>query len=397
MKVLQICSKPPLPVVDGGTRAMHQLSELLLQEGAELKLLCISTPKHPFNATIDSMMEQTKMEHVFIDTSLKISKALINLFTLKSYHIERFESEVLRRRILEILRKEKIDIVILDSLFSAVYWNEIRNNSKARIFLRAHNVEYLIWEERAKTTSNPFKKWYFNLLSKRLKRFELFVANNADGVLCISEKDLNTFKSDSCKSKLYTISFAADFLADEAAILNKEKPSAYHLAAMDWQPNLEAVLWFVNEVWPLLKRKNNEIAIHLAGRQMPPSLVEKSEEQLHIQSDISDLKTFLNQHSMLIVPLLTGSGVRIKIIEALGLGKVVISTSKGIEGLALEHEKNVLIADNAEEFANAIAICAKNESLHNKIAENALKFARENLSKKPIGKTLIEAIQTERN
>lgn len=393
MRVLQICSKPSYPPVDGGTMAMHQLSEMLLQQGADLKILCFETPKHPFRGEKGDFLTQTQYECVQINTQIKAKDALINLFSSQSYHIQRFIHENVKVRLERLLAETQFDVIILDSLFSAAYFNFIRKRTKARIYLRAHNVEYIIWENLAKGEKNPIKKWYLQLLAKRLKDFENQILDTVDGVLCISSVDMEHFKTMNCKSPLHLIPFAAPKLAPHPSLAEKTIPSAYHLASMDWFPNEEAVQWFIQEVWPILKKKNKQIAIHFAGRKMPDYLVKCSEPGLTIHADVEDILSFIKQHSMLIVPLQSGSGIRIKIVEGLAMGKAIISTSKGAEGLELTHRENILIADSPEEFAKAICDCAENIELHNKIAENALKFATEKLSQQEIGKKLRSALQ----
>ena len=171
MKILQICNKPPYPAVDGGAIAMNNTTQGLISNGYEVKVLAISTAKHPVN--IESLPEDylvsTKFESVFIDTSIKLKDAFINLFSSKSYNIERFISNDFTKKLIETLEKEKFDIIIIESLFVAPYITAIKKISKAKIVLRAHNVEYKIWERISSNTKNPIKKTYLSLLAKRLK------------------------------------------------------------------------------------------------------------------------------------------------------------------------------------------------------------------------------------
>ncbi|MFN4121927.1 MAG: glycosyltransferase family 4 protein [Flavobacteriales bacterium] len=393
MRILQICSKPSFPPVDGGTQAMHQLSEILLEQGVELKILCFETPKHPFQASQEGFLKRTNFECIKVDTRVKIMDMIANLFGKQSYHIQRFLNTNVEDRLKQLLAETAFDVIILDSLFSAAYYDTIRKKTNAKIYLRAHNVEYIIWENLARGAKNPIKKWYFNLLTKRLKSFEVHMINSVDGVLCISAVDLELYKQLKGQRRLYLISFASSKIAQRPSLLQQSHPSAYHLASMDWYPNVEAVQWFIKKVWPVLKEKNQKIEIHFAGRKMPDSLIKQSEPRLHIHSQVDDISYFLDAHTMLIVPLQSGSGIRIKIVEGLAMGKAIISTSKGAEGLGLKHGENILIADTPEEFAQAICDCAENIELHNKIAENALKFAAEKLSRQEIGKNLMAVLQ----
>ena len=394
MKVLQICSKPPCPSVDGGTLAMHQISEMLLTHNIDLKILSISTAKH--NAQQEKIdqnyLQKTSFEHVYIDTKVKVPDAFLNLFTNKSYNIERFRNKVFEKRLKEILQNNNFEVILLESLYVTPYVALIKKYSTAKIVLRAHNIEHQIWQKLSEEANNLFKRLYLQLLAKRLKNYELNMLQHLDAILTFSENDKSSFEAFGFKKNIQIIPFGSDFNQNSFEKLT-HKNSVFHLASMDWQPNLEAVYWFIKEVWPILKKLNKDVVVHLAGRNMPEGIVMLAEERLLISGEISDAKAFMQNHGIMIVPLLTGSGIRIKVIEGLSHGKVIVSTTKGIEGIDLTDKQDVLIADNAHDFAARIDECINNRELYDKIAENAFKFASQNLDRKLIGDKLIAALQ----
>ena len=167
MKVLQVCLKPPYPKVDGGCIAMAAMTESMLMAGHSVKVLCMSTHKHPFDASKvpSEILRNTEMEAVAMDTRLKPHKALANLFTSQSYNIERFFSKAFETRLISILKEGEFDVIHLESIFCTPYMETIRKYSKAKVVVRTHNVEHHIWEQLAENEAIAVKKWYLNLLA----------------------------------------------------------------------------------------------------------------------------------------------------------------------------------------------------------------------------------------
>ena len=147
MKILQLCHKPPFPPVDGGAIAMNNITQGLLALGHQVKVLTVETAKHPIDPNLSSDYKLlTEFDSVFIDTSIKKKDALINLFQDRSYNIQRFVSEELNEKLNNLLEEKSFDLVILEGLFVAPYYKVIRKQHKGKIILRAHNVEFKIWE-----------------------------------------------------------------------------------------------------------------------------------------------------------------------------------------------------------------------------------------------------------
>ncbi|UPT66208.1 MAG: hypothetical protein M0D57_17250 [Sphingobacteriales bacterium JAD_PAG50586_3] len=172
MKVLQLCNKPPFPTVDGGTIAMHALTRGLLDAGHTVKVVSIETSKHPFkqDKLSETYKHETQAESVFVDTGIK-PVALITAFIKDDlYILKRFVSDKLKQRLIQILQADEFDVILLESIYVAPYIDTIRKHSSAKIILRAHNVEYLIWKrlyDNEKTYSAVYtlKQWCGKWLS----------------------------------------------------------------------------------------------------------------------------------------------------------------------------------------------------------------------------------------
>lgn len=388
MRILQICSKPPFPPVDGGTLAMNQVTSFFLEFGWSVKVLAFETQKHPVQLEqyTQEYIKNTDFESIKIDTRIKLWDAFLNLFSNKSYHLQRFEHKAIETKLAQLLQNEDYDLIWFEGLYATSHLDFIQSKSKAKLVIRAHNVEFLIWERLANATRSWIKKSYLNLLASRLKRYELQTLNKVDVVYTISTIDKAILSELQCKTELAVLPFGVDVQQINKPIQPNNK--IFHLAAMDWPPNLEAVNWFIDEIWPILKTLNKEVEVYLAGRSMPQALIAKSEERLIISGEVNDPENFINKHGVMIVPLKSGSGIRIKIAEGLAQGKVIVSTTIGAEGYAVENNRNIIIADHAKDFAEKINMILNNQHFHAEIAENAIKFAQDNLNRKKIDITL---------
>lgn len=356
--------------------AIAAITEGLLASGNEVKCLTMATGKHPFQPERIpvSILKTTDMESVKLDTRIKPLDAFFNFFEGTSYNIDRFYSEEFENRLVQILKENDFETIILESVYCTPYIDAIRANSEAKILVRAHNVEYKIWSGLADSTNRFLKKWYMRLLASRLKKYEISTLNKADGILAITSLDEDQLKSDGVTTPFSVIPVGMDIKR-----FPKPKPirslKLYHVGAMDWEPNIEGINWFVDDIWPQISSSFPEVECHLAGRKMPEYLLDEANGNLNITGEVESVVDFVKDKPIAIVPLLSGSGMRVKIVEALALGKVVISTSLGAEGIPYEEGKNMLIANSAEEFVEHIGFLSDNPKEIPVIGKEARKLA----------------------
>jgi len=395
MKILQLCHKPPVPAIDGGCIAMNNISQGLLQNGHELKIITIVTSKHPLQLEKLSAeyIEKTKIEGVFIDTSLNLIDAFSALVTSDSYNISRFFSPDFDRKLTQLLLEEKFDIIHLESLFMTPYIATIRRNSKGKIVLRSHNLEYMIWERMAETSKNFAKKRYLKILAKQLKKYEFGVLDAVDGIAAISGEDGKKYLHSEYNKPLVTIPFGINLDLYNSDNSKEEFPSLFHIGAMDWLPNIEGIEWFLKEIWPSVNEKFPDLKFYLAGRKMPESMLQTKHKNVIVVGEIQDANEFMSSKSIMIVPLLTAGGIRVKIIEAMALKKSVISTTIGAHGIEGENKKDIFIADTKEDFVNSIYALVNNYQNHIDIGKNARKLVEEKYDNKKLTEELIEFYQ----
>lgn len=390
MKVLQLCNKPPYPSVDGGTMAMESITSGLLCEGCEVKVLTVETDKHPVRRELipAEYLEQTGLESVYVDLRVKLLPAIFAMLCGESYHVKRYVSEAFAAKLREILEKETFDIVHVESIFLTPYVPLIRKYSDAKVILRAHNVEHLIWRQVAQSCTNSLKRWYLKHLSLTLRAYELEHLNDYDGVVCITKNDAEVFRQAGCRKPVVSIPFGID--PGEMPSVEVEPDSLFHIGAMDWLPNQESIRWLLEEVWPVVHREVPQAKLYLAGRKMPARWMEAKIEGVSVIGEVPDAMYFIGSKKINVVPLLSGSGIRVKIIEAMSIGKTVVTTTVGAQGIDYTDGENILIADTPEQFARQIKRCLDDDAFCSRVGEAAARLVADRYDRKKLAEELIE-------
>jgi polysaccharide biosynthesis protein PslH len=353
IKILQITNKPAYPSIDGGCLGMAKMSNFYdSSPDFSLDIFTLETFKHPFEKKNfeKHISNDVSVFSVKINTKPSAVAAIKALTTNKSYNLNRFKCVNFESKLAEILSQNKYDIIQLENIFVAHYLDLIRELSKAKIILNSANIEYEIWE-RMSVKSSWLKNRYFRILAKQLKREEEEIWQKVDGIICATDKDKATISTVKTTDKLITLPFYLDtskYKVNETII---ETPTFFHIGAMDWLPNVEGIEWFVEKVWRKLTIIN---LLHLAGKGMSEKIMELNSPKIAIHGFVKNAIDFMNAYDIMIVPLLSGSGIRVKIIEAMALGKCIISTTIGAEGINYTVNKNILIANNEEEFFSII-------------------------------------------
>lgn len=393
MKILIICNKSPYPPSEGGPIAMNMMVEGLLEAGHQIKILAINTNK--FFTPIESIPEdyriKTGIELHYTDLSLNPFKALYCLLTNQSFHAYRFNNKSWLDPLQNILNTDDFDIVQIETLFMAHAVPFIREKSNAKIILRAHNVEHLIWKRVWETTSNHLKKWYMNHVWKTLQDYENKMLPLFDGIIAITEKDADIFRSKNLKIPVISISFGIP----SEQILNEitqqtDKPVVFHIGSMDWIPNREGIQWFVENVWPLVIEKRPDAILRLAGRNMPRQLLKLKAPGVEVPGEVADARQFILQGNVMVVPLFSGSGIRIKIIEAMALGKAIVTTSIGAEGIDYQNNENLVVANEAPAMAAAIVQLLNDANYRRFLGIKAIFLAHRNHNRQKLMFKLLE-------
>ncbi len=392
MKILQLYYKMPFPVQDGGAFSIYAASRGILKSGHDLRILAMNLLRSP--GTPDGMPEDfrktTRFEAVIVDNRLNPLRAFGDILTKRSFFAGRFYSEVFANRLSEVLKKEQFDVIQLEHLYLCSYLDVIRSYSDAKVVLRAQNVENRIWKEYSRRLSDPFLRTYLSFEIRKLEEFEIRMASKVDGIMAISETDAKYFRLFSSKS-IAAIPPAVDLTKDSTTdedLPFRDFPVVYHLGSMDWRPNRQGLKWFIRKVLPLVQRECSDLRFCLAGRNMPAWFRRKAGSHFEVRGLVPDAAEFQSDKAIMIVPLLSGSGIRIKILEGMALGKTIISTSVGAVDIKAVDGKSIFLADTPEEFAACICRCASSPGLCRSVGKEARKVAETHYSLESISRQM---------
>lgn len=380
MRILQLCKKFPYPLKDGEAIAVTYLSRAMRDLGCEITLLCMNTTKH-YTDLSELPEDFDHYEEIYctpLDNSINAVDAFVNLFSDSSYHIDRFISRPFKAKLIEILTAGKYDIVQLETLYLAPYVDTIKKHTDAQIVMRAHNVEHEIWDRISQNTQFLPKKWYLTHLARKLRNFEVSRLNEYDFLIALTDRDLTMFKRLGYRNG----AMASPIGIETAKYINyhvrEQKPedmlSLCFIGSLDWMPNIEGLNWFLHQVWPKVHRRFPSIKLHVAGRNTPRILLDLDMPNVTVHGEVEDAAKFIGNYSAMVVPLFSGSGMRVKILEGMALGKVVITTSLGKEGIDALDKRELIIADSADAFVEAIGYCNTHREKLNLIGEQARSF-----------------------
>ncbi len=354
MKILQICKKNPFPPRDGETKAIDILAMGLLSRGVDLSVLSFNTTKH-YVKPEDYEKAPYPIETVDLDNHLNYSSIFWDYLQGHSPNFRRFHSAAMEDRIEKLLQEKKFDLIQMEGSYLLPYVDVIRKHSKAPIVVRTHNVEYQIWQRLAEGEKGP-RKWIFKAMAERMKAFELEKLAEVDAIVPISLMDEKSFRQAGIEQPMLTVPMGVEMIGSrtERSLTGIQKSSVAFLGSMDWEPNREGINWFLRKVWPELKKESRAAEFFLAGRHMPQHYFAMNAPGLKVPGEVECPETYLEDKAAAVIPLLSGSGMRIKAIEAMEFSIPLVSTSVGIEGIPVKHREHILIADTPREMTEAI-------------------------------------------
>jgi polysaccharide biosynthesis protein PslH len=393
LKLLQLCNKAPFPANDGSSIAIYNMAKGLIDNNVKLHLLTINTKKHfkPNSGVPGAFKTASHYASVYKNTNTSTWGAFLNLFSSQSYFVSRFYFKEFENALIKLLHDHVFDVIQLEGVFMAVYIPIIKKHSQAKLVLRAHNVEHFIWDRHILHEKNAFKKMYLQLQNKRLKRFELSSIAKCDAIVPITKVDAEAFKQLGYHKPMFTCITGVDVGAYQLYKNVTEKAKTiFYFGSMDWLPNQEAVTWFLNNCWPIIHKQLPEAKFIIAGRGMPNGLRHLNKPNVLIIENVTEGKTFFQQHQVMVVPVLSGSGLRIKIIEGMAYGKAIVSTSIGAEGVNYTHQKNILIADEPVDFAEQVMALLKSDDKRKAIEKNASEFSRQEFDNLHVVDSLVQ-------
>jgi glycosyltransferase involved in cell wall biosynthesis len=374
MTLLQVTNRVPYPLTDGGAIAIFHVTKHLHLAGYQVIMASLNTQKHFCDPA--ALKDYATVYTSNINTDISFFSAFNNfLFSELPYNIQRFLSEDFSKLLINVVRAHQPDIIQLEGLPLCLYVDLLKSITKAPIILRAHNVEFEIWQRLAQNEKNIFKKFYLKHLAKRLKKYEIKSIQDLDGIIAISSKDAENFRKLGYRGPIITVPVGVSEKWLNKNMFFEEKITKIgYLGSLEWLPNVQGLEWFLQNIWSEFNKQNPDIQLHIAGKNPLPQVFKWKYPNVVIHGEVPDAVEYLQNFSVVIVPLLSGSGIRLKIVESMALGKCVISTSIGAEGIDIQDNQNIVIANSPVEWIQKLSDLIADAKKAKEIGTYARKF-----------------------
>jgi len=395
MKILWVKSGGLVPLSHGGRIRSFHLAKSLAQRN-ELSLFTFYEP------TADDPHHELRglfSKVICVPLSIPEKKSgaeyvayARNLFSSRPYSVTKYCQPHVAAALREHLQRESYDVLICDFLLTAgvVPWD-----MPGPRVLFTHNVEAQIWERHFRVARNPVWKAVCYREFKMMERMEHHYLKRADHVLAVSDADASNFARVITPSKISVIPTGVDvdFFQPEPG---KEEPrSLVFTGSMDWLANEEGIFHFVQNILPVVRREIPEVTLWVVGRNPTQRLrrLAESDPSIKVTGSVPDIRPYIAKGTLYIVPLLVGGGTRIKIYEAMAMGKPVLSTSIGAEGLPVNPERDIILADTNEDFARRAIALLRDAQSQTALGESARLLVETNYSWGVAGKKLNEVLE----
>jgi glycosyltransferase involved in cell wall biosynthesis len=286
-------------------------------------------------------------------------------------------SPELEKAVLNEVRSSNYDLAICDFMQSTLNFRNV--NGLPRILFQ-HNVEAQIFLRHMKRARNPLTKFFWWLQFRKMFHHEKQASARFDAIIAVSENDKQLMEKWYGARHVYVIptGVETDYYFPRPDI--PEKNQIVFVGAMDWLPNYDAMLFFLEDIYPLLQKEAPEVSTIIVGRNPPPKLrrLVQKYPRVYLTGWVQDVRPFVHESAVFIVPIRIGGGTRMKIYQAMAMGKAVVSTRIGAEGLPLQHRKHIYLTDHPEDFARAILTLLRNPVERKRIGQNAHQYVMEN-------------------
>ena len=366
LRILFITEFLPWPLNSGGAiRSYHILRQVSLRH--EVTLVAAGDERESehfrgFVAHINLLEPKRKTKVtklVGVLASLASNRPYLCVYS--SYNKEMAE------KISVLLANDTFDLVHLDHLDAAAYLPVCKDTP---VYLDEHNYETKLLKSVLSNSDRLLLRTYLKQQVGKLEKFEAAALHRSDAVGAVSDKDAVLIGRVASPGKVAVIPNGVD-LAYFGIDRTPEPWNIVTVGSLDWAPNVEGIMWFLDNVWPQIVAKCPEAEINIVGRNPPKYLLNRAKNNVAVLASVADVRDYVKKASVFVVPLFSGGGTRLKVLEAMAMRVPLVSTSVGVEGIQCENRRHFMVADRPEEFANRVLELLGNRSMADKLADNA--------------------------
>jgi polysaccharide biosynthesis protein PslH len=377
VRVLWVKAGKLLPVDTGGKIRSYNLLRFLAKDHEVTLLSYYGGRRDPdYEASLLKEIPGAQTIHTAAPDSNAIERGMDYLYRLPRrapYAVSKFTHPAVQATVADWLSSGRFDVAVCDFLSASL-------NFPARLLtpcvLFQHNVESSLWQRMAAVESNPIKKLSFAIESAKMTRYERATLAKFHHVIAVSEYDRQQMLKMNPACEITVVPTGVDTQKFNVAPASSTRPPrVVFTGSMDWEPNIDAVDYFCSEIWPAIRKEFPDAIFQIVGRNPFPKVQRLASESVQVTGTVPSVAEYLEKASVVIVPLRIGGGTRLKIFEAMAMGKALVSTSIGAEGLDVESGRDLLLADDASSFADAVILLLRDAAIRRRLEQAAVQLA----------------------
>jgi polysaccharide biosynthesis protein PslH len=377
MKILWVKAGKLLPVDTGGKiRSFNILRRL--SKDHDLKLISYYGGRRDpdYEAALPRQFPGTQIVYTAAadsDGFRGILDYLYRLPRLTPYSVSKFTHASVRKVVASQLSSGQFDVAICDFLAPSL---NFPRKLPMPCLLFQHNVESSLWQRMAATELHPLRKLSYTLESARMSRYERRTLARFHHLIAVSENDRQRMLEMDPACEITVVPTGVDTQQFQVAPPSSATPPRIvFTGSMDWEPNIDAVEYFCGQIWPRVLAEFPDAIFQIVGRTPFPRVQRLASKSVVVTGSVPSVTDYLRDATVVVVPLRIGGGTRLKIYEAMAMGKALVSTSIGAEGLSFQNGQDLLLADDASSFANAILLIIREAHVRRKFEQAAVQLA----------------------
>ncbi len=397
MKILFLTPYLPYPLNNGGLiRVFHLLINIAARH--EVTLLCME----PDNDMQAAGIEVIKSHGIHIQTvpvsanqkkSSKRYYQLLSLFSKRTYQYHQYYSDEMQTAITDHLSTNQYELLMVE--FSQMGYYDITTDIPS--YIDQHNVEYEIMQRTYETEKSPLRRLLAKSEWKKYRDHEIENCEKFTSCLTTSERDAKILEQRSPKLNCHVIpnGVDSDFFKPGNQLIDPNV--ILFTGTISYYPNTEGILWFHKHIWPLIKQKNPDARFCIAGKSPPPEVesLAENDSNIIVTGPVDDMREYYARAAVVVVPLRVGGGTRLKILEGMAMQKAIVSTTLGAEGIDYTDNKNIILRDSPEDFANAVVEIMNNPEMREGLERQGRILIEEKYDWKAVSSKLCDVFESE--
>ncbi len=373
IKAIVIAGRVPWPIDDGWKLRTYNIIKGLVLLGVEIDLVVFVSDKSPLSNYQDLNNLVHSLELVPREKSYAVTDMLKGLVVSTPFTVLNYSEAGFKNRVRHLCTENSYDMLLVEDIVMAEYARSLPVPIK---FLDMHNVESSLMYRYADNESSLPRKIYARITAGKLQKYEVRASRLYDSFFVCSENDRDLLHEAGVSSLPVVIPNGIDPAAYERCG-DVEPGAIVFVGSMDYHANVSGIVHFVREIFPLIVARLPEVRLYIVGKNPEREVAALAAENIIVTGMVDDVRPYLSRAAVVVVPLLVGGGTRLKILEAMAMGKAVVSTTIGCEGIAARSGETIYLEDAAESFAARVVELVRDQDAAGKIGRAAREFVIE--------------------